>query len=94
MNDQDYLELVKANLGISSNARDAYLLKIIDGVIGELENSNICPNGQDESYRKAYEIYVIDYSAWMYRNRGGEESLPRHLEFRKHNLQIGHIDVE
>lgn len=91
---KDYLEYVKYNLGLSTTVRDKYLEKIIEGVISELNNSGISPEGQDESYRKEYENYVISYSAWMYENRGGVNTLPRFLSFRRHNLQIGRKDVE
>lgn len=88
-----YLEEVKSVIGISSNVRDEILTRIIDGVIGELTNSRITPDNQVDSYVKEYDSYVIDYAAWLYENRGGNKALDRHLQFRRHNLQLQHNDV-
>lgn len=93
MDKDTILEFVKYNLGLNTTVRDKYLSQIIEGAIAELKNSGINPDGQDESYIKEYETYLIDYSSWLYRNRGGETSLPRHLIFKRRNLQIGHKDV-
>lgn len=94
MSIEDTLEFVKYNLGLSTTVRDQYIKRIIESAEAELRNSGINPDEQEESYVKEYEMFLIDYSSWLYRNRGGDGSLPRHLIYKRHNLQIGHKDVE
>lgn len=93
MTDREILEYVKFNLGLSTDIRDPYLEQIIRGAKGELKRSGIDPEGQDEDYKLHYDMYLVDYSAWLYRNRGGEGSLPEHLAFKRRNLIVGHKDV-
>ena len=75
------LTLVKARLGISSFVRDAYLLAIIQGVISELEHAL-------DSLNQSHIMFVVDYSTWRYQSRDESGSLPRHLQYRLHNLLI------
>lgn len=89
----NYLEQVKLVLGISSNVRDPILINIIEGAIAELRNSGIDPENQTDYYKNEFHRYIIDYSAWLYESKGGRESMPRHLTFRRRNLQIGHHDI-
>lgn len=93
MDNTEILKITKYSLGLTTDVRDEYLLHIIEGARGELKNSGIDPEGQTESYTYEYNLYLAEYSAWLYRSRGGEVALPRHLQFRRHNLIIGHIDV-
>lgn len=87
------LLLTKFNIGLTTDLRDEYLKSIINSAVGELKKSGIDPEGQSEDYFAEYTMYVADYSAWLYRNRGGEQELPRHLRFRRHNLILGRNDV-
>ena len=79
------LELVKARLGISTSVRDAYLIAIIDGVIKELEDEKGIALDQINANHL---MFVVDYSTWRYQNRDSEKGMPRHLQFRLHNLII------
>ena len=85
MDTSTVLDLVKARLGISSNVRDTYLLAIIDGVIKELEDEKGLLLDDANPY---YLMFVVDYSTWRYQNRDSEGAMPRHLQFRLHNLMI------
>lgn len=77
------LELLKANLGISGENRDDYLKAILKSTEKELtEEKGIVKNGD------VFNMFLIDYSAWHYRNRG-EGILPRNLQYRLHNLIVG-----
>lgn len=91
MNDAEILDYVKFNLGLTTDLRDKYLLQIIKGARAELKESGIDPEGQSDSYIDNYDNYLADYAAYMYRNRGGEAELPRHLLFRRRNLIISHV---
>lgn len=87
------LELVKARLGISTTVRDTYLIAIIDGVIKELEDEKgIVLDGNNSHHL----MFIVDYSTWRYQSVNATEvtstskvlPMPRHLQFRLHNLMI------
>ena len=85
MDTSTVLDLVKARLGISSNVRDTYISAIIDGVIKELEDEKgIVLDGTNPYHL----MFVVDYATWRYQNRDSEGAMPRHLQFRLHNLMI------
>ncbi|EAC6251989.1 hypothetical protein HT50_12795 [Listeria monocytogenes] len=89
MNTDTILELVKAREGISSDVRDTYLLAIIDGVIQELENEkSIALDEKDANHL----MFVVDYTSWRYNNRDSDD-MPRHLQYRLHNLIIQYREV-
>ena len=85
MDTSTVLDLVKARLGISSNVRDTYISAIIDGVIKELEDAQGLVLDDANPYHL---MFVVDYSTWRYQNRDSEGAMPRHLQFRLHNLMI------
>ncbi|EAG6333215.1 hypothetical protein [Listeria monocytogenes] len=89
MNTDTILELVKAREGISSNVRDTYLLAIIDGVIQELESEkSIALDEKDANHL----MFIVDYTSWRYNNRDSDD-MPRHLQYRLHNLIIQYREV-
>lgn len=79
------VDLVKARLGISSDVRDSYLTKIVEGVIAELETEKGVVLDETNANHL---MFVVDYSTWRYTNRDSEGSMPRHLQFRMHNLIV------
>lgn len=79
------LELVKARLGISATVRDTYLTAIIDGVIKEFEDEKGLVLDSANPYHL---MFVVDFATWRYQNRDTMEAMPRHLQFRLHNLII------
>lgn len=79
------LGVVKERLGLRSAARDTYLLAIIDGVIKELEDEKGLVLDGANPYHL---IFVVDYAAWRYQSRDSDTGMPRHLQFRLHNLII------
>jgi hypothetical protein len=79
------LNLVKARLGISTAVRDEYLAAIIDGVITELNDEQGIIL---ESINANHLMFVVDLATWRYQNRDEAGSMPRHLQFRFHNLMI------
>jgi hypothetical protein len=76
--------LIKARLGISTTVRDAYLFAIVDGLVHELKT--IQGITLDES-NSAHLMFVADYAEYRYSNRENPV-MPRHLQFRLHNLMI------
>lgn len=82
MDEGQLLELLKLKLGISTDLRDKSLKKIISSVITEL-TENL---GADlVSNRADHEMFVVDFAAYRY--EGGVD-MPRHLQWRLHNLQV------
>jgi hypothetical protein len=83
---QEALELVKARKGISTNVRDSYIEKIVEGVITELETDKHIELVDGNAYHL---MFVVDLATWRYENRDEPGAMPRHLQFRLHNLIIG-----
>ena len=79
------LELVKARLGLTSAVRDTYLTAIIDGIVRELEDEKGLALDGANPYHL---MFVVDFATWRYQNRDTMEAMPRHLQFRLHNLFI------
>ena len=84
------LTLVKARLGISTSVRDTYISSIIEAVIDELKTIN---GLQLDKTSSAHLMFIVDCSTWRYQNRDSYEGIPRHLQFRLHNLIIANKGV-
>ena len=85
MDTNTILQLVKERLGIRTNVRDTYLAAIVEGVVKELEDEKGLVLDDTNPYHL---MFVVDYSTWRYQNRDSEGAMPRHLQFRLHNLMI------
>ena len=79
------LGLVKAKLGISTTIRDTYLQAIINGVVTELEDEKGLVLDSTNSYHL---LFIVDYATWRYESKDKDGAMPRHLQFRLHNLVI------
>lgn len=78
------LPLLKARLGISTTVRDMYLSKIVEGIEDELLNvQGITIDTGDSSHL----MFVVDYAEYRYSNRDNP-TMPRHLQWRLHNLML------
>ena len=77
--------LVKERLGIKSNVRDTYLTAIVDGVIKELEDEKGLALDGANPYHL---MFVVDFATWRYQSRDESGAMPRHLQFRLHNMII------
>jgi hypothetical protein len=79
------LALVKDRLGIKSTVRDTYLTAIINGVTTELEDEKGLVLSDDNPYHL---LFIVDYSSWRYQSKDASAGMPRHLQYRMHNLMI------
>ncbi len=79
------LQLVKARIGITTAVRDSYLTAIIEGIIKELTDEKGLVLDGDNPYHL---MFVVDFATWRYQNRDTMEAMPRHLQFRLHNMMI------
>jgi len=82
--------LVKERLGIRSSHRDTYITAIVNGVIEELEGEKGLSLNDSNSYHL---LFICDYAAWRYKSvsegtEQGKLAMPRHLQYRLHNLMI------
>ena len=85
MDTQTILELVKARIGLTSTVRDSYLEKIIESVLDELEDEKGIILDSSSAHHL---MFVVDYATWRYQNRDTVQGMPRHLQFRLHNLMV------
>lgn len=83
------VSLVKARLGITTTVRDTYLTAIVNGVLKELEDEKGLVLDGANPYHL---IFVVDYATWRYQSRDSDTGMPRHLQYRLHNLFI-HLAV-
>ena len=79
------LGVVKERLGLRTVVRDTYLLAIVDGVLKELEDEKGLVLDGANPYHL---IFVVDYVTWRYQSRDSDTGMPRHLQYRLHNLII------
>lgn len=79
------LILTKARIGLSTKVRDEYLEHIIESIIVELSENNGLSLKGDNSYHL---MFVVDYADWRYSNRDTDKGMPRHLQFRLHNMIV------
>jgi hypothetical protein len=79
------LALVKERLGIKSTTRDTYLTAIINGVIKEVEDEKGLTLDDANNYHL---MFAVDYATWRYQSRDSDTGMPRHLQFRLHNLML------
>ena len=77
--------LVKDRLGIRTKVRDTYIAAIVDGVVKELEEEKGLVLDSANLYHL---MFVADYATWRYQSRDSDGAMPRHLQYRLHNLMI------
>ncbi|MEJ8546626.1 hypothetical protein [Brevibacillus borstelensis] len=79
------VDLVKEGLGIRTNVRDGFITAIVNGVIKELEDEKgLALDPANPSHL----IFCVDYAVWRYKSRDEGRHMPRHLQYRLHNLII------
>ena len=76
--------LVKEGIGIKHTARDTYLTAIVEGVIKELEDEKGLAL---DSANPSHLMFCVDFAMFRYEN-AGQGTMPRHLQYRLHNLTI------
>jgi hypothetical protein len=80
----DILQLLKLDLGVTHNLRDAYFIQLLQASQKEIEKRGITLN------LKAVEdqILLADYSAWVYRKRQEDIPLANNIQARLRNRII------
>lgn len=82
------LILTKARLGLTSSVRDVLLQANIGAIIDELQNEKGLSLNFDSPNHL---MFVVDYATWRYQSVAetsvsGTLPMPRHLQYRLHNL--------
>ena len=78
------LNLLKLDLGITHNLRDAFFIQLIQGTIEEIEKRGINLNLNKASDQ----MLISDYSAWTYRKRQEDLPLANNIQARLRNRII------
>ena len=80
------VEQTKQALGIRSNARDKRIETIVESVVAEIKSIHGIELDLSDLSNL---MFVVDYSAYRYgSNMDGNGVMPRHLQWRLHNLLI------
>jgi hypothetical protein len=78
------LNLLKIDLGITHNLRDAFFIKLIEGTKQEIKRRGITydENSADD------QMLIVDYAAWVYRKRAEDTPLAANIQHRIRNRII------
>lgn len=81
---ESVLNLLKIDLGISHNLRDAFFYQLLKGSLKEIEKKGITLdlNAPDDS------MLLSDYAAWTYRKRQEDIPLANNIQQRIRNRII------
>lgn len=88
MEQTQILALLKAKLGISGIFRDEYLNHLILSVQDEIKKQKKI---KLDTNRYDHMDFLIDYSAFRYDNRDNNILMPKHLQYRLHNLLLENL---
>jgi len=88
MEQKQILALLKAKLGISGTFRDEYLNHLILSVKDEIKKQKKI---KFDINRYDHIDFLIDYSAFRYENRDNNIRMPKHLQYRLHNLMLENL---
>ncbi len=88
MEQTQILALLKAKLGISGTFRDEYLKHLILSVQDEIKKQKKI---KLDTNRYDHMDFLIDYSAFRYDNRDNNILMPKHLQYRLHNLLLENL---
>jgi hypothetical protein len=78
------LHLLKIDLGITHNLRDAFFISLINGSIKEIERRGIKLNQNSADDQ----MLIVDYAAWTYRKRQEDIPLADNIQHRLRNRII------
>lgn len=81
---ENLLILLKLDLGISHNLRDAYFNNLLESSKKEIERTGIVVDFEEADDQ----MLVVDYTVWSYRKRQENIPLSRNLQLRINNRLI------
>ena len=78
------LKLLKLDLGITHDKRDAYFNALLNSAVLELERKGIALSlAEDDD-----QMLLSDYAAWLYRKRQDDVPLAKNLKLRLMNRKV------
>lgn len=93
MNEELILSLTKIDLGISVDAYDVYLTRLIQAAMAAIEKEGIVlekqfdSEGNETGYTNECGMAIVAYAAFLYRKRKEETvAMPRSLRWMLNNL--------
>lgn len=85
MTKQEVLELLKADIGITTDRQDERLTAMVDGIEKELKERQGITLEIDA--RMDHAMFLVDYARYRYTNQ--RDPMPEHLRWRLRNLYVG-----
>ena len=85
MNNLEMLSILKKDLQMITSANDEYLEQLLEFAKEAIEREGVKLDGGIEC-----DMVKIQYAAYLFRKRGGEEtSMPRFLRLQLNNMKLG-----
>jgi hypothetical protein len=81
---QTLLNLLKIDMGITHNLRDAFFLQLLQSSIKEIERRGI----KLDQKQADDQMLIVDYAAWTYRKRQEDLPLANNIQHRLRNRTI------
>lgn len=78
------LNLLKIDLGITHNLRDAFFIQLLQGSMKEIERRGITL----DTKKADDQMLIVDYAAWTYRKRQEDIPLANNIQHRLRNRII------
>jgi hypothetical protein len=78
------LNLLKIDLGITHDLRDAFFIQLIQGSMKEIERRGI----KLDKTKSDDQMLIVDYAAWTYRKRQEDVPLANNIQNRLRNRII------
>lgn len=85
MDVEQIVGLTKERMGIRTAVRDSYITAIVKSVLTELQDQHKLTLDATNDYHL---MFCVDYATWRYESKGENSGMPRHLQFRLHNLLV------
>lgn len=78
---EELLDMLKIDLGLTTQAYDGRLRQMLQAARGEIERegATLCPGKLDDAQ------LIVTYAAWMWRRRDSMEGMPRMLRWMLNN---------
>ena len=80
----EVLKLLKLDLGITHNKRDAYFIALLDSAVLELKRKGVVLSLTEADDQ----MLLSDYAAWLYRKRQDDVPLAKNLKLRLMNRKV------
>lgn len=80
----EVLKLLKLDLGITHDKRDAYFNALLNSAVLELERKGIALSLAEADDQ----MLLSDYAAWLYRKRQDDVPLAKNLKLRLMNRKV------